>query len=181
VPRHHCPFRSHLIEKSPGIGPIFEGNQRAILCGADCLAEDAVISEPVSGLKFPLTGKFAGNLVRRPGLIACILLVNAGVNRFQSEIVTGNEQGNSRTYNRENVVRNRPIIASRYLGTQLLKVFHKYSRLCHLPVCQFGIMDSSERLAAAKTKVANLVTFSLPIFPEMSSRSQETCLWITSV
>src|SRR4051812_47230301 len=74
-----------------------------------------------------------------------------------------------------------PIIASRYLGTQLLKVFHRYSRLCHLPVCQFGIMDSSERVAAAKTKVANLVTFSLPIFPEMSSRSQETCLWITSV
>jgi hypothetical protein len=35
------------------------------------------------------------------------LLVNAGVNGFQLEIVTGNEQGKNRRDNRENVRSNR--------------------------------------------------------------------------
>jgi len=35
---------------------------------ADCLAEDPVCCEPVSGPKFPLTGKFTGNFAGSSGL-----------------------------------------------------------------------------------------------------------------
>jgi hypothetical protein len=59
----------------------------------------------------------------RAGEWACSRLsrVKTEVNGFRPEIVTGNEQGNNRRDNRENVVRNRRITARRYLATQLIK------------------------------------------------------------
>ena len=71
-------------------------------------------------------------------------LVKTGVNGFRPEIVTGNEQGNNRRDNRENVVRNRRITARRYLATQLIKevkIFYTRLQCVTLLYVNLGIVD----------------------------------------
>ena len=74
------------------------------------LAEDAVSCEPVSGQKFPLTGKFTGNFDLVTGPDRVYASVNTGVNGFPAEIVTEDEQGNNRRDNRENMQGNRRVL-----------------------------------------------------------------------
>jgi hypothetical protein len=64
-------------------------------------------ANPSLGPKFPLPGNFTGifALLSGPGRIYS--RVNTGVNGFQVEIVTGNEQGNNRRDNRKKFSPNR--------------------------------------------------------------------------
>ena len=83
-------------------------NQKKILW-ADCLAEDAVTIEPVSGPKFPTTGKNTGNLEPVSGSTHVQAPIKTGVKGMQLEIVREHEQGNNRSDNREKASRNRSV------------------------------------------------------------------------
>jgi hypothetical protein len=74
------------------------------------MAVDAVTGEPVSGAKFPITGKITGNFGYLSKPDRAYPLVNTGERAFRPEIGTGNEQGTNRRDNRENMSRNRLLI-----------------------------------------------------------------------
>ena len=105
---HTQQIGTHVICTRGKLGAVRIENRK------DILAVDAVTCEPVSGSKFPLTGKNTGNFAPPSGSIASIRWEKHGVNGFRPEIGTGNEQGNNRRHNRENASRNRKSTNARF-------------------------------------------------------------------